>query len=529
MENILLWVSVLLGLLVFVSAVLTRRELVGTPETPPDEPLLAPALRNTALALPPLGMLLSLSTFAPFSSGQGLGLGFLIGGVASILAALPLLRGRRMSGADLMAGPYGIAVTALALVVLFLRGGLLDTLFGVALGWFSVAFTLYLGLSATARRESGMALAAGTGFAVALSAGTVVGALRSPGAGSLSHLAWDAAFLAFAAVGATLLYAASFLPRRATLGLPLAPLTIVVLGGAVGAYLLADKVIAAPHFWQVALGGLLLSPVAALVLQNANRRARLLDTTLPPGGLPLLAVLLALSGFLVAFQMLQAFGASVVTLALFLAFPASLSSVPAEETEVSAEEPGMGMVSLLLFTTGLLLYRVFVARWTGELRGVTLTDQYALFGLIVGAALPALLSSVPLRRTQNTGMAGLLTLAVSGVLALLAPASVILLFGPKCALALLIGLALGAAQRFVGERNTTGGSTPTYFPFLFALAISLALCQWGGQMIPAVADLTRATKVAWLAGLFAVLAVLLFASDRVQAAGEREVRKGVAQ
>jgi hypothetical protein len=251
-----------------------------------------------------------------------------------------------------------------------------------------------------------------------------------------------------------------------------------------------------------------------------------MPSTLPNTGLPLLAILLATSGFLVAFQMLQGFGASVVVLALWLVIPAAMLYAPATDSEAAEDNRALyaGMVTLLLFTTGLLLYRLFAARWTGFLRGVSLTDQYALFGLIIGAALPSLLAATPMRLRPQSDASSLLTLAVCGALALLAPGAVLLFFGAKCALALLIGLALGSAQLFVGTQGSI--ASVGFFPALLALAVALALCQWSGLILPAVADLTRAAKVRWLVGLLAGLTVLLLAADRVNAAAA--VRKDEA-
>jgi hypothetical protein len=522
MENILLWASFLVGVLVFVSAFLTRQEPSGTAAPPPEKgTALPPALRITAILLPFLGLLLSLPKGGIFSPGQGLGLGFLTGGVAGLCGLLPLLRGGRLGSRDLMAGPFGIATSAVAISVLFLRTSLLDSLMGVAIGWFAVAFTVYLGLSEKRRTESGAALAAATGFALTLCAGAIIGTLRTPVATSLSNMTWSSALVAFSAFGSVLLYAASFLPAKVMAGLTGMRLLVVVGAGAAALYQLSAKVVLEPKFLYIGAGSLLLGPVALLVLRDAARRARLLPSVLPANSLPILAVLLVTSGFLVAFQMLQGFGASIAVLGLWLSVPAAMAFSPSTESEETENRSlHSGIVTLLLFTTGLLLYRLFIARWSDMLRGVTLTDQYALFGLILGSALPSLLSALPLRLRPQNGAYSLLTLILCGALALLAPGAVLILFGPKCALALLIGLALGSAQLFVGTQ--AGVAAVGFFPALLALAVALALSQWSGLLLPAIADLTRAAKVRWLVGLLAGLVVLLFAADRVNAAGRSE-------
>jgi hypothetical protein len=525
MENILLWASFLVGVLVFVSAFLTRREPSGTTVPPPETgEAFSPILRTTAIALPFLGLLLTLPKGGVFSTGQGLGLGFLLGGVAGLCALLPLLRGGRLATRDLMAGPFGMAASAVAITVLFLRSSVLDSLMGVAIGWFAVAFSVYVGLSEKRRAENGSVLASGVGFLLTLCAGAMIATLRAPVAASLSHMTWSSALVAFAAFGSVLLYAASYLPVTRIAGLTAVRLLIVVGAGVLVLYQLSAQVVLDPKMLYIGLGGLLLGPVALLVLRDAAQRARLLPNALPINSLPILAVLLAVSGFLVAFQLLQGFGASVLVLALWLSVPATLALYPSADTsDAEADEVRSlhtGIVTLLLFATGLLLYRLFMARWSGMLRGVTLTDQYALFGLIVGAALPALLSAIPLRLRSQNGASSLWTLILCGVLTLFAPGAVLLLFGPKCALALLIGLALGSAQLFVGAG--TSGAVVGFFPALFALAVALALDQWSGLLIPAVADLTRAAKIRWLVGLLAGLVSLLFVVDRVNAAVPRE-------
>jgi hypothetical protein len=195
MENILLWASVVSGVLVFVSAFLTRREPDSA--SPGENWAIPPALRWTAILLPLLGLMVTLPASGAFSAGQGLGRGFFLGGAAALLAFLPLLRGGRLGGRDLLAGPFGMGAAAVALPLLLLRASLLDALMGVAVGWFAVAFTLYLGQSPKGREQSGAAVAAATGFTLTLCAGAVIGTLRAPAAGMTNSTGWSASLVAF--------------------------------------------------------------------------------------------------------------------------------------------------------------------------------------------------------------------------------------------------------------------------------------------------------------------------------------------
>src|SRR5581483_12288862 len=89
-------------------------------------------------------------------------------------------------------------------------------------------------------------------------------------------------------------------------------------------------------------------------------------------------------------------------------------------------------------------YRLVMTRFTSDLKGVSLTDNYALFGFLAGALLPSLLSGFLLRPgTPMTAGSALFRLVLTALLVLAAPAFILLLWGAKCAVALVLGLALG--------------------------------------------------------------------------------------
>ncbi len=189
----------------------------------------------------------------------------------------------------------------------------------------------------------------------------------------------------------------------------------------------------------------------------------------------------------------------------------------------------------------LLLYRLFQSRYSDLTRGVTLSDQYALFGFLVGAMTPALLSGFLLRPAEAAPIspAGqIVRLVLVGALTLILPAFLLILWGAKCALALLFGLALAIAITETGkwgneemlkgnkEARKPGGTAAfiSLFPALFSLAIALALSQWT-QHILAYALMSRAEKtriLLWAVGSVIALIALGDYGGRIGAA----LRKG---
>ena len=491
MERILLFASLLIGGLVWLlSSLCPAAEQTANPWKTP--------LGRAALALPILLFLVTLPTNHPlFSAGHGLGNGFLIGGAAALLTAWPVLRQRGMSG---LSASIGIACVAASLPLLFLRGSVIDALIGVAIGWLATTFPLFL----AARTDSENAdpagisgtLAAGVGFAATICGLAALGIWRDELTPALARTTWSATAVLFGAVGSLVALLAQYvLPKDDASGIKaLVPTLAFAAVGAVVMKLFSVKIAPEPRLFMVALAGLLAWPAALWLLRDAEARdaARNPQSAL---GLPPLAVLVIAAGFIAAYQMLQGFGAGIYVLALFLSAAVAPRRSGAE-------------ISLLLFAATLVLYRVFATRFNDDLKGVVLTDQYALFGLIFGALLPGVMASLVGRRS-SAGTGGVLTLILAGTLALIAPAAIVLLFGGKSALALLLGLALGSVQLLRGTNGTSPGLSQ--LPGLFTLAIALALNQFTGKILP-LTEMTRLHKVQLLCWLIAgVVAALVLA------------------
>ncbi|MBC8135582.1 MAG: hypothetical protein H8F28_06830 [Fibrella sp.] len=532
MEQVLLWFSLTVGVVLFLCRFLPHRagtEAAATTIQTADVAL-HPALRNVALLAPFVGFFLTLPSAGGnlFHDGQRLGLGFLIGGIATLLSCVDLLSPRSpnktpttTTSSVLLTSSYGMGIVAVVLALMFLRQSLFDGLMGVAIGGFCVTFVLFLAATGTTQRDSATdrRLVAATGMMATLAAAASLGVFRDPLTPELSKLTWSAVLTAFAAIGTLLVAGTALLGvgQSGKIG-RIIPLTVLVSVGGLALYQMATKLTNTAELSLIGIGGLLLWPVALSVLREAQHRGG--NTTATPLlSVPLLAVLVVTSGFLAALQSLQGVGVAVGTLALFVAYPATLMLSDRTEEEAegnSAAAISNGAVGLLLFGTLLLLWRLFATRWAGDLRGVNITDQYALFGLLVGAALPGLLAAIPRRiREQKTMQSGgaLTAITICAILSVAAPAAVLTLFGAKSAVALMIGLALGAVPVL------TGGTS--LLPGLLALAVSLALTQFTGAILPAETP-TRAEKIRYLAVIMSAIVVAVILGGRIGTRGEKD-------
>lgn len=533
MEQVLLWVSLAIGVVVYLCRFLPQRRSTDTLATADEgvAEVLQPVSRTVAFVLPFVGLLLS---FVPVTGGgwlqdgQRAGMGFLLGGIAALLGSIDLLSARPLNKARsassstiLLTSVYGLNIATVVLALMFLRQSLFDSLMGIAIGGFAVTFVLFLGISATMHPNSptGRRLAVGVGMLATLAAAASLGSFRDPLTPELTKLTWSAVLMTFAAIGALLVAGTTLMGigQSGKLG-RIVPLTVLVSVGGLALYQMATRITNTSELGYIGIGGLLLWIVALSVLRESQHRAGNTGTT-PLLSVPLLAVLVVTSGFLAALQSLQGVGVAVGTLALFIAYPATLalSERTEEESDASllATIPN-GAVGLLLFGALLLFWRLFATRWAGDLRGVNLTDQYALFGLIVGAALPGLLAAIP-RRIQNNETvqtpAMLGVLALCAILALASPAAVLVLFGAKSAVALMIGLALGSVPVL------TGGVS--LLPGLLALGVALALNQFTGAILPDETP-TRAEKIRYLAVIMSAIVVAAILASRIGAGSAKD-------
>jgi hypothetical protein len=472
--------------------------------------------------------------------------------------------GNPVSPAGAVAAPIGLALTAACVPSLWMRDSLVDALSGVAIGWLCSALLVLCAAwpqwrdRAQTTLATTVSLVAGSGvlFCALAGLGELRGVIDIVGKPS-TVVHWAAPGLAFTACVLVLLLLV-LLPASIALRIPLLPLIVGFiergrdsdearasarrgwrLGLCMIVTLALGRLVASrfpeegdalwdtkskllkplfgalgpnPMFHVVALGIVAALIICWLVRDSSRRPAE--QTVLPPP--LLLAVLTLVAASMIAFQFMGGFGVCLITSVLLLAaaLAAASSIADAHEPAAAAEtaaadesDPALSAASLLtrlvLLGTVLALYRIFAVRFESEVRGVGLTDHYALFGLLLGAALPPLLAGYFARTppgSRDGDASRLFRLAVTGLLVLVVPTLVIALWGAKCALALLIGLALST----VFERSL--------FSALIALAGALALAQWTHHVLP-LAEFTRDQKVSLLGWTTVICIVALLVAD----------------
>jgi len=555
------WVSWVLGLAA------ARARQTGTVRA------IAPLPRAYLVAAAVLPLIVFVATLPShgkwFAEGQGLGKGFVLGSVCALLAAwVPLLAGegsdiRRRIGAT-VAAPCGMALVVAVTPLLMIRTSMYDTLLGGAIGWFCATMLVLLGMlqqKSETERPGVLALVTGTGFAILTCAVATLGEMRGTlDLTATSTVSWSVLGMVFAAgvplalllsgvlnAGLTLVFgslpAMGGVARAGETVLPdalarntamrlwrlaLASIVLLALGKLLaGRVVDADNAKMASQIFQVMMLGLFGGAAAWWVSASARR----LERETPANGAAIawqnnaVAALLLLAGVMVAFQMLAGFGVGLLLIGAWLAV--SLSAVFAQEPDAGENEAptdtpaiAANLLRLGLMGVALLLYRVFSSRFESELRGVNLTDQYAAFGLILGATMPALLTGFLVRPfTDGTAPASRIArLCVVAALVLALPALVLILWGTKCALALMLGLALAITllpSGMVLPGETTKETAPLavrLLPALFALGVCLALTQWTHHILP-LTELTRTDKEHLTLKLMAIMAVLILVAD----------------
>jgi hypothetical protein len=447
MERSLLFLSLALSAITLALLRYLPEPTSSTSATLPRRGAMAGGLFGLAVA----GFVLTLPTTPPFHAGGMLGLGFALGAV--LVALGTLLNGTPGRQAIALAAP---APAAVALALLLLRPSLLDGLLGVALGWLA-ALLLAGALDPGLRRDAQIA----GGFGVALVAVAALGILRDGVTPELAKQSWSTLAVVLGAAALPLALLARALPRFGPW------LVAAVLGLAL--HLLNRQLTFEPKMLWLGLTALGLGALALWVRRPTA-----------------LALLLTLAATLVGTQMLQGYGAGLAALALWLAF-----------FLVNPTAPETGRVPL--FGTLLALAALLTARFRPELRGAQLSDQYALLGLLVGASLPQLGGTLVERRQ------GVLPTALTALLAVGVPAALTVIFGPKCLVAYLPGLALGTlVSAEVG---------------LLPLVSALATAQFVGHWLPGFA-LARVVRVEILAAGIVVLLLLTLVVRRLSATEE---------
>ena len=346
------------------------------------------------------------------------GLGVLLGAAGALLGAWPSIsaHGRAstlLGEAARIAAPRCLALVAVAVPLLWVDTAPVEVLVALPVGWAVASAALFAGLlDESGQQDPGdgqtsprvFPLISGLGFAATLAATAALGTYRT---GAVTPLEWRRRYrgsgpaFPFALLLGVLI---GDLLGRGRVREPLESGWRVVLSAGVLlalADLVGQRVIVEPILVALVGMGLTLALVLWWIGVDVDQDARPSGPTFSAQEISFanaLSAAIVLGAFMVAFYLLAGYGVGVMLLAAWPVIDLAVLPVLRRDRGGTdrAVARGMSMVRslsrFLLFGLMLLLYRLLTTRFDGDLRGATLTDEFALFGFLVGADAPALLA-----------------------------------------------------------------------------------------------------------------------------------------
>jgi hypothetical protein len=491
MEITLAAVTLGIALLVGVLSLLLPALLL--PPSPSGRPKIAGNLTFGLLVIL-LFFFLALLKVAPFSPGQRLGWGWLIGGLTGLLLAG---FSARMTSPEGEYYPFRSGFTAagviaaLALTLLLFKGDPGDALLGCALG-IAVIAGIFRAFTAVSEASFVTSLEAGGFLAITLAAGTRLAiyhfASREARGWWVYLLALSALWLLAQAIAyiLPLLYKgkrSSFLALCSSAGLSI--ILTLVLGWLLALRLEPSP--AMPQFYYLLLVGL---GTALLLLWLSFERPQENPAAFQSSAL---AALLVIFLVVMTFKLQAGFGAGV---ALTAAWGIGLAGLAWPRKQIKLP------VAALAVGANFLLLRLFLEQTGTALEDIDLSFHYTLIGLLLGVLLPFVYCSLNLTPGRKRSLA-------LGLLALASPLLLLALWGPDAVFGLLVGLfAAQALTLLLSPLAGIGVPWASWQAPLSLLTLGLALVatqtSWAFQQFY---QLPRTEKI-YLAAALALLVVI---------------------
>ena len=460
---------------------------------------------------------------APFSPGQTLGWGFLIGGVTGALADLLSFRLGLLSISAASSRPRRLAVHSIVFFSLFavsltysiFHGYPQMALTGFAIGAVMATILYYHALNSEPALP-GVYTEVWAVFGVSTAIGTVFAVQHF---NQLSLRMWWslpillATTVSVASYVGTELGLGARLREKPGLSYSLSALTAVALVAGLSA-IYSWRIVGDWRFLGVVAVGIGVAAIVAWLAASLNRgenRAAGLDVASA-------SVLLVIAFVVACFKLWAGLG---IALGLVAAWSVVLPALGSPElTGLSRALRGILSLGLVV-----LLFRLFIERYRSDLGSTDLQVHYTFVGAMLGAVLPFMFISslARLKRltdSDETGSTGIWMLLEVGSIGLVAAASPILLYliwEMKAVLGFVFGLAAAVAflllVRLSDERE--GSLFGSCSIALLAIGSQLAAVQFVGPLIEL--DLTRAARILILAAVVLV-GVLWFAVTGILAA-----------
>lgn len=453
----------------------------------------------------------------PFSEGQALGLGFLIGGITGALAIL--LSSRFEAGS---ARIRTLATNSTALLALFgvsltysiFHGNPQDALIGFSIGAVMAAILGYYS-EKVEDQPSALYIEAWAFFGVTLAAGVVLAVSHFNQ--SALRIWWPLPIL-LATTVCIASYVASELAARSkdrpAYGYSALVAAVLVIGlSAVYSW----KIVSSWQLLEVAAVGIGVGAIAAWLSALLDRSK---DS---PGGLEISAViiLLVMAFVVVAFKLWSGLG---IAIGLIAAWSLALAGVgdwgrDGVEESTSSTRPLSPVLSL---GAVLLLFRLFIELHRGSLRGGDLRVHYTFVGAMLGVVIPFLLASSLLRlKNSNGGSRVLASVCLIGLLAAASPILLFLIWDVQVVTGLMFGLTAAVAFFLMVRLASDGesGILPCSSIALLVMGAQLVAIQFIRPLMEV--ELTRGIRIWTLGGTLVVLIIGLAITAFVSARRER--------
>lgn len=443
----------------------------------------------------------------PFSPGQRLGLGFLIGGVTGVLAQLISGRLARMTPAESSDRQTQLASHSVAFLALFgasltyslFHGDPQTALIGFSVGAVMAGILYYYSQdsdSASARYAETWAI---LGITLAMGVWLSVAHFNN----DAQRMWWPLPIL----IGSTVLiasYVAAELrslvklqsnPRLGAI-LPGLVLVVIILGlSAIYSWRLF-------HDWAlfgVVAVGIVIAGITAWLgsrLSAAQDGSAGLDVA---SGVVLLTVAFAVA----AFKLWSGLG---IVLGLLAAWPVALLQ---SGTGDAADKKSRALSGFLALGLVILLFRLFVERYRIEVGTADLRIHYTFIGALLGAILPFTFISTlaRMRAADEPGARPVAQVAFIGLIAALSPVLLFLVWDIKVVLGFVFGLSAGMAFLIMSSLSGDESLLSRKSIALLAIGSELAAIVFTGPLVQF--ELTRAVRISVLGGIVLIAAVWL--------------------
>lgn len=451
---------------------------------------------------------ISMQKRLPFSPGQGLGLGFLIGGITGAMAILlscrlgllNLAQGSERQTRLASLSPAFLSLFAASLTYSIFHGYPQPALIGFSIGAAMAGILSYYSLDS---EDKGGIYAEGWAIlSVTISAGIVLAVAHFNS--SILRSWWPIPILL-----ATVVLVASFIETElASLGgirqrpklsravsVLTCPLLVLILMYIYSASLLLDPALLA----VVAVGILFAAIISWLAIRSslAEDGSSSLDAASA-------AILLVVAFTVAAFKLWAGLG---IALGLIAAYSIALRGFG------SVNRAWRGILSLGLV---ILLFRLFVEQYRGDLGTADLRIHYTFIGAMLGALLPFMFASAlaRLRSGEPSDRRILVSVALMGLIAALSPILLYMVWDIKVVLGFVFGLSAAIAFMLLANLSTSGENVlfGRYSIALLAIGSQLTAIQFIGPL--SEVGFTRAVRILILAAVVVISAVWVGFSAR---------------